>query len=224
MADRAAPMLAALLLCLMMAAGTLDTLRPVEAGAYFEEVAGSIGEIPIKVGDFVGHDGEVTPSAVQLLKPNKLLQRDYVDPWSGRGVTLLFVHCGNVRDMGGHYPPNCYPAHGWRSVADEDTTVEIAGSDVPAKLYEFSQRSGGVETQMYVLNFFVLPTHEPSIVADIGAIEAAGGSHRAARLGAAQVQLVASDPLLIRDAGVVAAFMRAIEPAVNVISKGPTSE
>ena len=148
MAARVAPPLAALLLCAMMALGSLDTLRPAEVGPYFEVVAGRIGDIPVKLGDFVGNDVDVTPSAVQLLKPNKLLQRSYVDPWSGRAVTLLFVHCGNVRDMSGHYPPNCYPAHGWRSVTVADTTVPIDGGDAHAKLYEFAIRTIGGEATM----------------------------------------------------------------------------
>ncbi len=224
LADRAAPVLTALVLCAMMAFGTLDTLRPVAAEPYFQRVAAAIDATPNKIGDFVGSDVPVTPSAIQLLRPNRLLQRGYIDPWKGRMVTLLLVHCGNVRDMGGHYPPNCYPAHGWTMESQEETVVRVGGAEAPARLYEFSQREGAVETRMHVLNFFVLPSSEPRVVGDISAVDAASGSHRAAGLGAGQVQLVATDRSLLLDPEVVNEFMRAIEPAVNEISKGPTSE
>ena len=224
MADRAAPALTGLLVCSLLAFGTLDTLRPVNTGPYFERIAATIDALPIRIGEFVGAEAEVTPSAIRLLKPNRLLQRSYVDPWTGRSLTLLVVHCGNVRDMAGHYPPNCYPAHGWKMEQVEDAAVEIGGSPVPAKIYEFSQRIGATEARMHVLNFFVLPSRTPRVVADIGAVDSASASHRAAGLGAAQVQIVATDRSVLLQPEVLAGFMGAIEPSVNEIAKGPTSE
>lgn len=224
LADRAAPVLTALLLCAMLGMGMLDTLRPAGVEPYFEDVAASIDAMPNKIGDFIGTPVDVTPSAIRLLRPNRLLQRAYLDPWTGRGLTLLVVHCGNVRDMAGHYPPNCYPAHGWRMERTEDAGVTIAGSPAPAVLYEFSQRVGVTDSRMHVLNFFVLPSRRAGVVADISAVDSARGARRTAGLGAAQVQMVATDRELLMDPEVVAAFMQAIEPVVTEILKGPTSE
>jgi hypothetical protein len=225
MADLAAPALTALLLCACLAMGELSTLRTPNVGAYFERVAGSIDGLPYKVGDFFGTPVDVTPAAVQLLRPNRLSQRAYYDPDTGRGVTLLLVHCKDVRDMGGHFPPNCYPAHGWRREGDRATTVRLAGEDRPARIYEFSQRVETSEERMHVLNFFVAPNRTEPVVADVSGLDRVTGSRRAVGLGAAQVQIVVTDPTLLDEAsGVIARFMEAIEPAVLEIVKGPTSE
>lgn len=225
MADLAAPALTALLLCACLAVGELDTLQHPNAEPYWERIGQRIDELPYLVGGFVGVDSEVTPAAIKLLKPNRLKQRTYMDPASGQYLTLMVVHCKDVRDMLGHYPPNCYPAHGWRREGTQDTTVHLAGADHPARLYEFSQRTDATEERMHILNFFVVPTRAKPIVADTEALDRSTGSRRAAGLGAAQVQILAKDPaLLAPDSTVIARFMEAIEPAVREISKGPTSE
>ncbi len=225
MLDLAAPALAALLLCACLALGELGSLRPPSAPAYFERVAAAIDALPFKVGDFVGSPQEVTPAAIQLLRPNRLSQRGYQDPLTGRSVTLLLVHCKDVRDMRGHYPPNCYPAHGWRREGDREVMVPIAGKHRPARIYEFSQRGDTAEMRMQVLNFFVVPGRSEMIVPDVAALDLVTGSRRATGLGAGQVQIVVTDPrLLDGDTGVIEQFMHAIEPAVLEIAKGPTSE
>lgn len=225
MLDLAAPALAALLLCACLAFGELGSLRPPHAPAYFDRVAVAIDMLPFKVGDFYGDPQEVTPAAYQLLRPNRLSQRLYTDPLTGRRVTLLVVHCKDVRDMRGHYPPNCYPAHGWRREGDRKINVPIAGGEHPARVYEFSQRSDTAEARMHVLNFFVVPGRDGMIVPDVAGLDRATGSRRATGLGAAQVQIVVTDPkLLDGDSGVIERFMQAIEPAVLEIAKGPTSE
>jgi hypothetical protein len=225
MLDLAAPALAALLLCACLAFGELGSLRHPGAPMYFDRVAVSIDALPFKVGNFVGDTQDVTPAAYQLLRPNRLSQRFYYDTETGRGLTLLIVHCKDVRDMRGHYPPNCYPAHGWRREGDREVLVPVAGREHAARIYEFSQRVEAGDARMHVLNFFVVPGREDMIVPDVAGLDRATGSRRATGLGAAQVQIVVTDPrMLDGDAGVIERFMQAIEPAVLEIAKGPTSE
>jgi len=53
-------------------------------------------------------DNELPPGAVALLKPNLDICRTYLNP----RFEFLLVQCLDARDMGGHFPPNCYPASG----------------------------------------------------------------------------------------------------------------
>ena len=47
--------------------------------------------------------------------PTAVLSRRFVELGTGRHATLGVIHCGDVRDMNGHYPPSCYPSSGWHA-------------------------------------------------------------------------------------------------------------
>src|SRR4051794_24399767 len=53
----------------------------------------------------------IPEAAIQLLKPNAQICRQYTTPT--RQFQFLLIQCRDARDMGGHYPPVCYPASGW---------------------------------------------------------------------------------------------------------------
>ncbi|MFW6061969.1 MAG: exosortase-associated EpsI family protein, partial [Planctomycetota bacterium] len=84
-----------------------------EADPYHRRVAERIANIPYTIGDWKGEDVSVPRSAVELLQPNALCSRQYRNQKTGQVLSLLVVHCRDARDMTGHYPPVCYPAHGW---------------------------------------------------------------------------------------------------------------
>src|ERR1051325_5640374 len=64
-------------------------------------------------------EGEKIPDgAMQLLKPNAHAYRVYTTP--DCQFQFLLIQCRDAQDMGGHYPPVCYPASGWVAVMDED--------------------------------------------------------------------------------------------------------
>ena len=135
LANRAAPIVAGLVLCCMLAFGRIDPESLTGIDEYHEKVASAIDAIPYRVGNWIGTDIEAPREAVKLLRPNRLLQREFVDPSTRERFNVLVVHCGSLDDMLGHYPPICYPAHGWRP--DEDlgarkTTFELGRSAVPS--------------------------------------------------------------------------------------------
>lgn len=220
-AGRAAPFLSALLMALLCLKG-LGAHRKDADAAYLTRVAAAIDAIPYRIGPLVGTDTAPTPAAIRLLRPNRILERHYIDPESGDALTLLFVHCADVHDMLGHYPPICYPAHGW--LGGRESTVEIPAGNLqfPASVYRFSRSGDEVDTSMTVLAFFVLPGAESPVVPDMDALARAGRSPAAAGLGAAQVQILIPHPLTApRERELTGLVLRTIQPAIRTIAAGP---
>lgn len=163
---------------------------------YFADVAQSIDDIPHQIGPWLGVDIPATPAAVELLKPNKLVQRRYKNTESGDWFELLFVHCGDVRDMIGHYPPVCYPAHGWTLDSKERIQVETEAVNTAASSYRLTRDEGLSKTSIRIINFFALPaSKQPSFGPELDLIQQAGRYRERARLGAGQVQVITPDTM-----------------------------
>jgi hypothetical protein len=232
----AAPLLSGALLLAMIAYGGMDPARPAGAEAYQARVRQAVQAVPYGIGRWTGMDVQSSLSAIRLLRPNIILQRRYTNQDTGESVAILIVHCGDVRDMQGHYPPNCYPAHGWtrgpaaavqipvRTGVGEDGGVAVAGeTSYSATDYQFVRSDDGLEERMRVCNFFVLPGGGGGrrVFANIGAVDAASRGVASAGLGAGQVQILASGSMPPeRREEVVRTFVEAIEPAIRVIAGG----
>jgi hypothetical protein len=188
---------------------------------YLGRVAETIAQIPYRIGPWIGSDMEVQEPAVRLLRPNKLLQRRYVMSDGTGSFSLLFVHCSDARDMAGHYPPVCYPAHGW--VMQSSTPVEFwMGRDrVPGVVYTMSLRRQGEETRMTILNFFAVPALEMALAPDMDAVNRAAAASARSTLGAAQVQVLvpreATAPELVE---LFERIAPAVGPAVRGVIEG----
>lgn len=222
---RLAPVCCAALLAAILGVGGVDAVERAGADRYFAEVRRAVDRIPYRIGPWVGSDVEPLEGAVRLLKPNALMQRRYVDPSSGRSVSLLVVHTGDVRDMVGHYPPVCYPAHGWREENARPLTLASAGRELPARSYTFNRIEEGLTRSLQVISFFVLPGEAPRIVRDMEAVRDVAQRRPEAKLGAAQIQLVASEGLEGQQGQrLTEQFIEAIEPVVRSIGKGFSRE
>jgi hypothetical protein len=206
----------------------LGVRRPPADARYLARVASAIDAIPYRIGPLVGTDATPTPAAVRLLRPNRILERRYADPRTGHALTLLLVHCADVHDMLGHYPPVCYPAHGW--IAGPASTTDIAmgevgggGSPCEAAIYEFSRSGDEIEQRMTVMSFFILPGPDGGLIAaDMDALARAARSPGAAGLGAAQVQFITPGPLsTVPGDGLAELVLHAIEPSIRTIAAGP---
>lgn len=218
--NRTAPIICAMILGAIASVGSIDADSIPGAEAYRLKVKDAIEKIPYRVGTWLGTDVDAPPAAVKLLKPNKLLQRRYVDTVTGLTFNLLIVHCSDTRDMVGHYPPVCYPAHGWVEDARHATTVTLEGASYPAMDYDFSRVVQGAEQKLSVLSFFVLPNGR--IVGDREDLDSAAGRRSASQLGAAQIQIVGdatASESQRRQA--VEEFVRAIEPTIRAVAEGP---
>lgn len=216
-----APVLCAAVLLAEMRFGFMAV--PVTPGVeeYQADVRVAMERMPYRVGDWIGADVAVPTSAVRLLKPNMLLQRRYTNTTTNEVVSVLIVHCGDVNDMLGHYPPVCYPASGWTEESREDTSAPLAGAEYPARLYVFRRLSRGTDQTMTVMNFFVLPDAQEHIVSNMERLQRLAQRREAAGLGSAQVQIVGGEGMTEeRRREVVALFVGALEPIIREIAEG----
>ncbi|MEC9372789.1 MAG: exosortase-associated EpsI family protein [Planctomycetota bacterium] len=215
----AAPVVTAAILIGSLATSRIDADAGPGAEQYHADVRAAIDKIPYRVGPWVGADLEAPPAAVKLLKPNRLLQRRYVDPATGESFSLLVVHCADMRDMRGHYPPICYPAHGWTQDAAEMESFTWAGGRYPGVDYDFHRVVRGTRQEMKIFGFFILP--DGRIVAEMDELSRAAGRRSTTQLGAAQVQIIGGEELSEeRRSEIINEFVRAIEPTIRTIAEG----
>lgn len=167
--------------------------RPADATPYHRAVNTAADALPMSFDGWTGRPQEVPPAAVELLKPNRIVSRRYINDDTGEVVDFLMVHCKDARDLNGHYPPICYPSQGYtqQHVADADWS---AGSmHIPGKAYRFSRLDGGRLWNLDVANFLVLPGGP--IIRDMDGVTQAGSDYTRRHFGAAQVQVVTSQDM-----------------------------
>ncbi len=167
----------------------------------------TLANVPLRVGEWIGEERPLAPAAVELLRPNAALSRSYRRIGDPATIAMSLIHCSDFRDMAGHYPPVCYPAHGWTladpialassfaAAADSTVMVESTSLSIerfgefPVRCYRFSRMGDGlVQIKMTVFNAFILP--DGSWVSDLGAIRDGASRRRLAGEGVAQLQLV----------------------------------
>ncbi len=221
-----APALSAAILLATAAFGLVGVKGGGESADVFHaSVRSSMESIPYKIGPWVGSDVEAAAAATRLLKPVKLMQRRYTDPSTGKSFNLLMVYCGDTRDMLGHYPPNCYPAHGWKARSVNAASFELAGSRFAATEYTFARSAVGVDQALDIFNFFVLPSGDARLVADMDAVNRASQQRTGVTLGAAQVQLLFTDHSTpAEQAEIRSLVLSAIEPTLETITAGAADE
>lgn len=186
---------------------------------YFQRVSEAISAIPYRIvaqatGDtaWIGADAEAQAPAIRLLRPNKLLQRRYVSQDGTATFSLLFIHCTDARDMQGHYPPVCYPAHGWTIDRATQTDFILGPSRAPCTVYHLSALRHGRTMTMTILNFFAVPWVSESLSANMSSVNRAALSSSRSWIGAAQIQVIVSDDVSEEH---MTSLMRQIAPAIE---------
>ena len=174
-------------------------VQPDDVEPYHARVKDAVEDIPYVIGYWTGSQQPVHKAAQTLLRPNIIENRVYVDKEHNdprRRATLLIVHCKDSRDMVGHYPPVCYPAHGKpeleknRSPRDwQIDDLTITGTE-----YQFSDRTSAEEYRTTVYNFLVAPGK--GVVRDMESVKAAAEDYQQRYYGAAQFQVVFRAPAL----------------------------
>ncbi len=192
-------------------------------------IASTLQAVPMIVEDWIGEDRPLIPAAQELLRPNAALSRVWRRLGSNESVALSLIHCSDVRDMGSHYPPVCYPANGWSLIElDSDANSRVVPLEVEegdlrlVRVYRFSRTGADLsDLRTTVFNAFILPSGE--WIHELGEVQDAGGKRRLAKEGVAQVQLmVAGWP----DAGearhLCESLLRALPPSVfDVLGSTP---
>jgi hypothetical protein len=152
-----APIVTLLLLGGLVADRHLFHLPPGDAAAFHARVRAAAERLPRRIGDWVGTDVQPPASAVSLLKPNLLQGIRFENEVTRESVSLMIVQCSDARDMTGHWPPVCYPAHGWTLRGTDKTEVALEGGTVPVTVYRFTKEALHRFDEILVYNFFVRP-------------------------------------------------------------------
>lgn len=189
-----APWLSAALL-IVLSLTLPNRARPSpEAALRQTQIAAAFADVPLFInGTWVGRDEQVAPEAQRLLRPNAMLSRRY-EKLGARGASaqVLVVHCGDARDMIGHYPPVCYPSAGFlehEMLADRDLHLSVGGLELPVRQYRFHRaRDRGSEEQLRIFNAFILP--DGTITRDIDDINRQSERLAVTVQGVAQLQVV----------------------------------
>ena len=151
-----APLIALALLLLLPDTSSESRVKSEAILARNALVARVFRAAPYRIGNWLGEDVEVPSAAIEILRPNAILSRRFTHLKDGRLASFYIIHCSDARDMGGHFPPVCYPAQGWVLDTQQTCEVSIEEDSIPMRVYQFH---GGVEfaqqEQLRVFNFFV---------------------------------------------------------------------
>jgi hypothetical protein len=192
-----------------------------DPGAYHAFVRAVADHLPYRTGAWVGTDEEMPPSAIAMLKPNLLLCRRFRNTASRETATFMIVQCRDARDMGGHYPPVCYPAHGWTLQGTQVRHLRVHGTPIPVSVYRFVRESIEDYAEIVIYNFFVRP--DGSLESGRGGVREAASNPRMKPFGAGQVQLMFGPtmPAARRDE-IFRLLVGNAFPVVDAIRKGPS--
>ncbi|MDG2055176.1 MAG: exosortase-associated EpsI family protein [Phycisphaerales bacterium] len=166
-----------------------------EVEARKEKIRQTLAAVPFRIGGgrWNGIDQPIPPDAQRLLRFNGALSRRYRGT-NGLSATFLLVHCGDSRDMLGHYPPICYPANGWVTTdlglnEREQIAIQTPNGAIPVFVYQFRRRiSDGTEQRVRIFDTFILPNG--GVTPHIGEINELSGRYELAVQGVAQLQIL----------------------------------
>lgn len=169
------------------------------------EIVKAFDAIPYRLGPWLGSDVPLPAGATEILAASAVVSRRFDELGTSRRAILGLVHCGDVRDMLGHYPPNCYPSSGYMPCEQdhEPVVVRIAGAARDAMLYRFRRVDrDGMQREVTIIGVFVLPG--TGFTADMRAVRAGASDRRVSEKGIGQLQVV-MDGLVERDEAIAVA-------------------
>ncbi|MHC4472287.1 MAG: exosortase-associated EpsI family protein [Planctomycetota bacterium] len=155
---------------------------------YHERIRDAVGQVPLRIGDWVGTEEDVPASAVDMLRPNVILSRRYQNSKTGTNVKLLLIHCRDTRDIRGHYPPICYEAHGWTLLESQPRDWSVGGERIAGMQYRFVRQDATRANQVSIYNFMVRP--DGGIEREMPGLNRASEDRRLRALGGGQVQVL----------------------------------
>jgi hypothetical protein len=198
---------------------------PEDARAYHQQVRVAIEAAPYELGPWSSVEIPIPKTAIQLLRPNAILSREYRHAETGQRVALLIVHCQDARDMAGHYPPICYPAHGW--VADGEQLGPIAltpqTEPVLGTSYRFEMNFATHGSAMWIWNALLLP--DGRTTSDMRVVRRAASDYLTHFFGAGQIQLIFDGEMTWEERErIILEFSPIIQPVLAAIFSGSAKQ
>jgi hypothetical protein len=142
------------------------------------------------------------------------MSRTYLNPGKlDRSAGVLMVQCTDSRDMLGHYPPVCYPAHGMLLVKKTPRDWKLDDVTIPGMEYEFQKTTHERQLHMFVYNFMIVP--RCGIVRDNDSVIAAAKDFQLRYYGAAQFQVTFQSDTTPQERDEI--FATLLGPNVNII-------
>lgn len=185
------PLLSLILLVVVGLDLESERVSSVDTSPYHRQVREAVASIPNEFGiNWIGRDQEMLPQAVDLLKPNASLLRTYHNMQNGAEFGLMIFQSGDARDMGGHFPPVCYPANGWEPIPDSQVARSwtLNDQDLPGMEYAFEMETSSGTSRIVIHCLLLLP--DGRAVREMGPVRQFGGNHSKKAYGAAQIQLI----------------------------------
>jgi EpsI family protein len=118
--------------------------------------AGTLGQLPHRIGDWVGYDVSLPQTLVAATATDDHLYRTY-QRYAGTETIGLYIAYGiKGRDLMPHRPEVCYPDAGWTQSSRQRVRLPVEdGTAVDCTVYEFTQ-GGLVSRTIHVLNYFLV--------------------------------------------------------------------
>jgi len=208
-------------LAMLFAIGLLNAMKPgpKDAEPYHVQIKRLAREVPYRIGSWTGVDMELDWSAVRLLKPNAVVKRQYThEADKGKQVWFALIQCKDARDMGGHYPPECYPANGWIISKAEKYRWQVGDLTIDGVVYRVNRHGISAVGQQNA-NIIILP--DGRFVCDMDDVWEVASDYYRHYYGAAQIQIV-TDDRMPRDEfdQLVKLFISTNMPLIEMIRSG----
>lgn len=158
-----------------------------DAAEYHERIKAVADQLPLRIGAWSGTKVDPPQAAITLLRPNLTFGREYVNAETGEHVRLMIVQCRDARDMGGHWPPVCYPAHGWTLRDSAEQRLLVDTLTIPVSMYRFTMESIEQYTEIVIYGFFMRP--DGILESGRDGVRRAAEDPRLKIFGAAQMQV-----------------------------------
>ncbi len=216
-----APSTAVFLLIGMIILGAMRP-GPSDAEPYHQAIKSLTLEMPYQIGPWNGVDMELDWSAVKLLRPNAIIKRKYTHEITGRTAWFVLIQCKDARDMGGHYPPECYPANGWEVTKAERYEWRMDDVTVPGMQYHV-RRHGIHAKESRNANIIILP--DGRFVRRMDEVWEVASDYYRHYYGAAQIQVVCNEPITQNEFDeIVVLFINHAEPVIEMIRSGDSDQ
>ena len=189
------------------------------ADDYHAQVRKLADAIPTHVGDWVSEEAPVPQAAVALLRPNVVMSRQYQNVRTGEQASFLLVQCRDARDLVGHYPPNCYVAHGCTLVMAQPCEWKLGDLNIHGTMYKFNEPPSAGMTSMNIFDFMILP--DGRTAPDMAGVYAVARRRNERSFGAAQIQILTNSNMSNEDrTKVINTILASAKPVIDEIRTG----